>query len=177
MSLDVYLTSPKRTKTGSGIYVREDGRTVEISRAEWDEKFPDREPVVVESDDDECYWANITHNLSRMANEAGLYYALWRPGQLKDPEKSALIEAQEEAGNYSGEGGAYEIAKTLPTVYARDLIPSMESGLAALKADPARFKALNPENGWGSYEGLVEFVEQYLAACKESPDAQVEVSR
>jgi len=27
----------------------------------------------------EVYSANITHNLGQMANEAGIYYALWRP--------------------------------------------------------------------------------------------------
>lgn len=27
----------------------------------------------------EVYWKNITHNLVKMADKAGIYYALWRP--------------------------------------------------------------------------------------------------
>ena len=88
------------------------------------------------------YDANITHNLNKMASEAGIYKELWRP---------------EEVG----------ITK------AGQLIKPLQEGLALLKSDPERFKHLNPENGWGSYEGLVEFVEKYLEACVESPDAEV----
>jgi hypothetical protein len=44
-----------------------------------------------------------------------------------------------------------------------------------LQADPARFQSLNPSNGWGTYEGLVQFVTAYLAACVQFPDATVSV--
>jgi hypothetical protein len=60
---------------------------------------------------------------------------------------------------------------------AEQLIEPLTSGLALLKSQPDRFKQHNPENGWGSYEGLVRFVEQYLAACIENPDALVEADR
>ncbi len=89
---------------------------------------------------------NITHNLGKMAGEAGIYEALWRP------EEIGITKAEE-------------------------LIPLLEAGLEKLLADPDRFTALNPENGWGTYEGLCKFVESYLSACKKSPDAEIEVSR
>lgn len=38
-------------------------------------------------------------------------------------------------------------------------------------------KKFNPKNGWGSYGGLVKFVEDYLAACIENPTAKVSVWR
>lgn len=60
---------------------------------------------------------------------------------------------------------------------ACELIPHLEIGLDKLKKDPDKFKALNPENGWGSYEGLVKFVEEYLEACRKYPNADVDVSR
>ena len=60
---------------------------------------------------------------------------------------------------------------------ASELIAPLEVGLAALKYYPERFKELNPPNGWGSYEGLVAFVEEYLNACKANPEAKVSVSR
>jgi hypothetical protein len=61
--------------------------------------------------------------------------------------------------------------------HARQLIEPLRAGLALLVADPDRFSKLNPENGWGSYEGLVSFVRQYLAACEGHPDAGVRVWR
>jgi hypothetical protein len=60
---------------------------------------------------------------------------------------------------------------------AIELAPIVKAGLDRLRADPERFKRLNPENGWGSYETLVKFTEAYLAALNENPDAEVSVSR
>lgn len=60
---------------------------------------------------------------------------------------------------------------------ARDIIPVLRAGLAKLRAQPDHFRQYNPSNGWGTYEGLVEFVTNYLAACEEYPDAKIEVSR
>jgi hypothetical protein len=60
---------------------------------------------------------------------------------------------------------------------AYQIIPMLEKGLDRLKAKPDFFKSFNPDNGWGSYESLVKFVEKYLVACKEYPDADIEVSR
>ena len=60
---------------------------------------------------------------------------------------------------------------------AKQLVPLLETGLKAMQSDPERFKKFNPENGWGNYEGLVNFVETYLQACKENPDAKVGVCR
>jgi hypothetical protein len=60
---------------------------------------------------------------------------------------------------------------------AGELIAPLRAGLALLKSDPRRFKQYNSKNGWGLYEHFVPFVENYLAACEENPDADVEVSR
>lgn len=149
MSLDVYLRHGTKTKaTGSGIFVRESGQTKEISRAEWDEKFPNCEPVVaaVDSDDLEGYSANITHNLNAMAGEAGIYEALWRPNE------NGITEAWQ-------------------------LIALLRSGLELLRSDRPRFEKFNPANGWGDYDGLVSFVAEYLAVCEQDPEAEVSVSR
>lgn len=94
----------------------------------------------------EVHWSNITHNLGRMAKEAGIYEACWRP---------------EEIG-----------AK-----YAKDIIPLLEQGLGDLKKRPDHYKLFNAPNGWGLYENFVPWVEEYLIACKEYPDAEIQVSR
>lgn len=150
MSLDVYLTLPYQSKNnsgGSGIFVREDGQTKEISREEWNEKFPGREPVIVDNElDDEVYWRNITHNLNTMAGKAGIYYQLWRPDEIG-------------------------------VTHAGQLIDPLRQGLMVLENNPDKFKEFNPENGWGNYDGLVDFVREYLKACEEYPQAEVGVSR
>jgi hypothetical protein len=147
MSLDVYLTLPGARPTGDRIFIRENGANREISRAEWDARFPDREPVVMTSvDSADVYSANITGNLSKMAAEAGLYQALW------EPHLFGIFTAQQ-------------------------LITPLRDGLALLRRDPERFKPFNPENGWGNYEGLVQFIADYLAACEQHPTAKVSVWR
>jgi hypothetical protein len=58
---------------------------------------------------------------------------------------------------------------------AGDAIMTLERGLALLKAEPERFKAMNPENGWGTYEELVNCVARVLEACIEYPNARIRV--
>lgn len=147
MSLDVYLTLPGASTTGSGIFVRESGTIREISREEWDAKFPSIEPVIVNRENEPAaYDANITHNLAEMADKAGIYKALWRPEEL-------------------------EITR------AYQLIEPLKAGLTALREKPDYFKQFNPDNGWGDYDGLVSFTERYLAACERYPQAEVSVWR
>lgn len=148
MSLDVYLTSATATEGGSGIFIREDGQTREVTRAEWDERFPNGVPVIVKANEESnmVYRSNITHNLSSMAEAAGLYEALWRP---------------EEVG----------------ITRADQLIRPLATGLNYLLSDPQRFKTYNPANGWGDYDGLVTFVREYLEACRQHPAATVSAYR
>lgn len=95
---------------------------------------------------DEFYWANITHNLGAMADEAGIYKALWRPDE-------------------NGFTNAGQIVQIL------------ESGLEKMKKNPAHFSKFNASNGWGTYRDFVPWLEKYLAACKEYPDAFIRISR
>ena len=125
MSLDVYLTGELKEET-CYCPLCNNKHTKETSK--------------------EFYSANITHNLDKMADAAGIYKALWRPDEIG-------------------------ITK------AKDLIEPLTKGLADLKANPDVYKAYNASNGWGLYEHFVPFVENYLNACIENPDANVNVSR
>jgi hypothetical protein len=82
-------------------------------------------------------------------------------------------------GAMASEAGLYKVM-WLPdeaSYRAEFVIPVLQNGLNLLRRDPERFRKLSPENGWGTYEGLVSFVEEYLAACREHPTASVRVSR
>ena len=60
---------------------------------------------------------------------------------------------------------------------AKDIIPLLEKGLEKLKASPEYYRKYNSSNGWGLYKHFVPFVEKYLEACKEYPNALIKVSR
>lgn len=149
MSLDLYFIQPGATKpSGSRIFVRENGENKEISRKEWNEKFPGREPIVVAEDCDSEYVfeRNMTHNLGRMADDAGIYQCLWRPEEL------GITKAGQMRGR-------------------------LLAGIARLENDPEHFKLLNPKNGWGDYDGLLAFAKAALEAACKYPDADIRVSR
>lgn len=93
MSLDVMLVLPNRSRTSSGIFIRENGQNKEISREEWGSRFPNREPVVIQYEEMSVYHNNITHNLNSMATEAGLYYPMWRPETLGFTHAHQLVES------------------------------------------------------------------------------------
>lgn len=60
---------------------------------------------------------------------------------------------------------------------AEQLIAPLTAGLQKLKDAPEHFMQYDSPNGWGMYKHFVPFVEKYLAACVENPDADVSVSR
>lgn len=94
----------------------------------------------------ELYSDNITHNLNKMANNAGIYMELWRPEEIGITKAAQLIEP-------------------------------LRKGLNLLKSDSDRFEKFNASNGWGMYVHFVPFVERYLHACEQFPDAIVRVDR
>lgn len=61
--------------------------------------------------------------------------------------------------------------------FAKDIVGVLEEGLEKLKGYPTHYKQFNSSNGWGMYEHFVPFVEKYLEACREYPNAIIEVSR
>lgn len=145
MSLDVYLSRPYPPEAGTGIFVVQDDREREVTFAEFRERFPGCEPSG-KSYGETLYDGNITHNLGKMAGEAGIYEHLWRP---------------EEIG----------VAK------AEQLVHPLSEGLKRLEAEPHVFQQFDAPNGWGKHEHLVRFVREYLAACREYPDADVKAWR
>ena len=89
--------------------------------------------------------SNITHNLTEMAEAAGIYQHLWQP------DKNDIT-------------------------HAKQLIEPLQKALKLLKDNPDEYRKYNAHNRWGTYDDFVPWVEQYLAACIENPDATVTVS-
>ncbi len=83
-------------------------------------------------------------------------------------------------GEMADLAGLYQVLwrpQEIEITTALQAIPRLQEGLKKLKEDPARFRLLNPPNGWGSYDVLVEFVERLIDACELNPDAEITVSR
>ena len=101
----------------------------------------------------EVYDANITHNLGKMATEVKLsngmtlYQVLWRPDEQEGLK------------------------------FAKDISELLDEGWNILLSEPVHFRQFTPENHWGSYEGLCDFVYNYRNACWDNPDAELSVSR
>lgn len=150
MSLDIYIISPTPIKKKStGIWVRDNGKTRELSKAEAQEKYPDADIQEIEIETNEFWHGNITHNLNKMAQECkiecdpqheglSLYDLLWRD-------------------EYPWEMSHLEYTQCLMAC------------LVSLTDEPERYKLFNPSNGWGTYEQLVEFVKSFIHALVDEP--------
>lgn len=57
--------------------------------------------------------------------------------------------------------------------FARQMIRPLEIAIIRLKAEPERYRKLNPLNGWGTYDILVSTLVAYLTACVDYPKAKV----
>lgn len=84
-----------------------------------------------------------------------------------------LGEMASEAGIYYHLWRPEEIGVEL----AGDLIKPLQQGLYLLQHQPEKFEKYNPSNGWGSYDGLVSLVKDYLVACEKYPNAKIYISR
>jgi hypothetical protein len=80
-----------------------------------------------------------------------------------------LCPMMREAGVYDALVEPHDVGITK----AHQLVKPLKAGLRKLKRSSAKYKKFNPPNGWGTYEGLITFIEDTLVACKEYPDAEV----
>jgi len=76
----------------------------------------------------------------------------------------------------AGAAGIYEALwhpDRLDITSAKQLIPLLEEGLRWLRKFPTEAASYDAENGWGSSLDFIPFVERYVRACRENPEATV----
>jgi hypothetical protein len=100
------------------------------------------------------YERNITHNLGKMASEV----------KLSNSNGLSLYDVLWRPDEHE-------------LKLAKDIVELLDEGWEILDSEPDRFRQLNPENGWGNYDNLIQFVYDYRNACREEPDATVQVWR
>lgn len=59
---------------------------------------------------------------------------------------------------------------------ASDLIPILTKGLEEMQSNPGKYKEMNPSNGWGDYQGAMQFLFNIKDACERLPETRVDVS-
>jgi hypothetical protein len=52
----------------------------------------------------------------------------------------------------------------------QEAAPKIQKAIEEMLSKPAKMKKFQPANGWGSYEGFLQFLKDVLEACKECPD-------
>lgn len=57
------------------------------------------------------------------------------------------------------------------------LVGPLSQGIRDMVSGRDYLQQFNPSNGWGSYDGLLKFIQEYRDACERFPDADVSVSR
>lgn len=56
---------------------------------------------------------------------------------------------------------------------AKHVAPILITIKRELLSAPDKYRALNPPNGWGSYETMLEGLDRMIAYCEEAPEAWV----
>lgn len=57
-----------------------------------------------------------------------------------------------------------------------DVADRLLQGIIAMRQNPEKYRKLNPSNGWGNYEGALEFLEKIEATCRKWPHLYLQVS-
>lgn len=82
-------------------------------------------------------------------------------------------------GNMADKAGIYQCLwhpEEIPINVVSEIILLLEKGIKAMKEKPEYYKQFDAENGWGTYEQFVPWLEELLEACKQYPNATVRVS-
>ena len=69
--------------------------------------------------------------------------------------------------------GVFESSSDMGGMNARALAGKAAAGLSKAVMYPASFKALNPTNGWGDYDGFVKILTRVAIVCAENPTGKV----
>ena len=59
---------------------------------------------------------------------------------------------------------------------SKDLLEALNPAILNMTANPKKYKAMNPPNGWGDYYSALGFLVGLSQACREYPESEVMVS-
>ncbi len=65
--------------------------------------------------------------------------------------------------------------RELDGMLGADALPKVTAAISAMLADRAKYEPLNPPNGWGNYEGAIEFLRTIRGMCETAPMGRLHV--
>lgn len=66
--------------------------------------------------------------------------------------------------------------KKLNKMNCKEALPIIHTAIQDMLNNTEEYKKLNPKNGWGSYEGLLETLQGMKSCCENNPDGIIHVS-
>jgi hypothetical protein len=88
----------------------------------------------------------------------------------------------DDIGNYTSnvagmwtEALGYRLAD-LKDKTAEDCAEDLKRAVVAMEADPVKYGLMEPANGWGDYEGALDYLRRLRNACLAHPKAQIRIS-
>lgn len=93
-------------------------------------------------------------------------------------EEVAIIDV----GNYTSNiyGMYYEAFrrdwKFINGMVAGEALPDIKDAIKHMEKHPDKFKAMNPKNGWGDYEGALQYLKDLANYCEQNPICKIDIS-
>ena len=84
-------------------------------------------------------------------------------------------------GNYtSNVAGMWKKAlgyslRELDNKKADSCIEDLRKAIANMEDNPKEYKEMNPPNGWGDYEGALNYLRKLLDACVKNPKCKIDI--
>ena len=60
--------------------------------------------------------------------------------------------------------------KKLKGMICKDALPIINNAINDMIKNKTEYEKLNPENGWGSYDGLLKTFREIRTVCEDNPD-------
>ena len=57
----------------------------------------------------------------------------------------------------------------------KEAVKPLCDAINRMKADPEKYKEMNPPNGWGDYEGCLSYLMRFHDACYSNPEEIISV--
>lgn len=71
--------------------------------------------------------------------------------------------------------GVYEALYKNDGKKAKDVLAVVEQGYKDMLKNKETYVALNPENGWGDFDGALKFIREFYEACVQYPESIISV--
>ena len=114
---------------------------------------------------DHCGRADDSIDLGNMTSNVGAMYRVVMPGPYPGGGRYAGTGDPAPRGGLPGLSG----------LRCSDALPILRAGLAAMAEREEEMRAMEPDNGWGSYEGAVACLVNIADVCEQHPGGTLAV--